>query len=463
MSCLIFTIVSFALFLLLPLTPFVHGQTTEKYWTKEPIFSETPIVCIYAPNEPLARDVIKDAWVKETEIGIKSWEHILSQTEYRDADKWNIEIIKIPLEHQKDFDNSICRVEVRFTSTLLPEQKNWVGWERFDGNKSQIKLFYMEKEICGYTFYREYDRSFPDFCYDDEFTRSKEIGNIASHEFGHSMGLGHYESSDPRINYEWSIDPYASPSIMTLSIHYDELKNQIRPLDVTKVKEIYGSNGFGELKQTITREFSILEEKNYGGFDSFFVPSSEYIKERGNTKWITIGGMVSEQAFSKGQNILLTVEFPDGEKEEWKVLATTNRQFGAQMIVNEETQVGEYFLEAKYMGYDSEKISFSILDGMTNTIQPKKETSIPNWIRNNAKWWASGTIEDRDFVMGVQYLAQQKIIRVENTYTSPIDPSQEIPEWIRNNAKWWGDGLITDSDFVKGVQYLAQQGIIQVN
>ena len=180
-------------------------------------------------------------------------------------------------------------------------------------------------------------------------------------------------------------------------------------------------------------------------------------------KFVTIGGLVSEQSFSRGQNILLTVEFPDGEKEEWKVLATTNRQFGAQMIVNEESQVGEYFLEAKYMGYDSEKISFSVLDGMTNTIQPKKETSIPNWIRNNAKWWASGTIEDRDFVMGVQYLAQQKIIRVDNTNIAPVDPNQEIPNWVRNNAKWWGNGLITDSDFVKGIQYLAQQGIIQVN
>ena len=65
--------------------------------------------------------------------------------------------------------------------------------------------------------------------------------------------------------------------------------------------------------------------------------------------------------------------------------------------------------------------------------------------------------------MGVQYLAQQKIIRVDNTSGIQADPAQEIPQWIRTNANWWSEGLITDSDFIKGIQYLAQQGIIQVN
>jgi hypothetical protein len=37
-----------------------------------------------------------------------------------------------------------------------------------------------------------------------------------------------------------------------------------------------------------------------------------------------------------------------------------------------------------------------------------------------------------------------------------------IPQWIKNNAKWWSEGTIPDSDFLKGMQYLIQQGIIQV-
>ncbi len=38
----------------------------------------------------------------------------------------------------------------------------------------------------------------------------------------------------------------------------------------------------------------------------------------------------------------------------------------------------------------------------------------------------------------------------------------EIPEWIRNNAKWWSEGLLTDQEYINGLQFLIQQGIIVV-
>jgi hypothetical protein len=47
------------------------------------------------------------------------------------------------------------------------------------------------------------------------------------------------------------------------------------------------------------------------------------------------------------------------------------------------------------------------------------------------------------------------------TVTASAD-TPAIPQWIRNNAKWWSEGTIGDSDFLHGIQYLAQQGIIQV-
>ena len=37
-----------------------------------------------------------------------------------------------------------------------------------------------------------------------------------------------------------------------------------------------------------------------------------------------------------------------------------------------------------------------------------------------------------------------------------------IPQWIKNNAEWWADGVIDDSSFVSGIQYLVKVGIIQV-
>lgn len=38
----------------------------------------------------------------------------------------------------------------------------------------------------------------------------------------------------------------------------------------------------------------------------------------------------------------------------------------------------------------------------------------------------------------------------------------QIPEWIKNNAKWWAEGQITDDDYIKGLQYLIDKGILKV-
>ena len=35
-----------------------------------------------------------------------------------------------------------------------------------------------------------------------------------------------------------------------------------------------------------------------------------------------------------------------------------------------------------------------------------------------------------------------------------------IPDWIKNNASWWADGLIDDGSFVSGMQWLISNGII---
>jgi len=37
-----------------------------------------------------------------------------------------------------------------------------------------------------------------------------------------------------------------------------------------------------------------------------------------------------------------------------------------------------------------------------------------------------------------------------------------IPEWVKNNAKWWSEGSISDTDYVKSLEYLINNGIIDV-
>jgi hypothetical protein len=37
-----------------------------------------------------------------------------------------------------------------------------------------------------------------------------------------------------------------------------------------------------------------------------------------------------------------------------------------------------------------------------------------------------------------------------------------IPDWIKNNAKWWSEGSISDADYVESLEYLINNGIIDV-
>ncbi|NIP62650.1 MAG: phosphate ABC transporter substrate-binding protein PstS, partial [Nitrosopumilaceae archaeon] len=47
-------------------------------------------------------------------------------------------------------------------------------------------------------------------------------------------------------------------------------------------------------------------------------------------------------------------------------------------------------------------------------------------------------------------------------YTAAETSEYQIPEWIKNNAKWWAEGQITDDDYIKGLQYLIDKGILKV-
>ena len=85
---------------------------------------------------------------------------------------------------------------------------------------------------------------------------------------------------------------------------------------------------------------------------------------------------------------------------------------------------------------------------------------VPSWVKNNAGWWAEGTIDDDSFVQGIQFLIKEKIIEVDTSTLS--QKSDKIPTWVKNNAGWWADGQITESDFLSGINHLVKSGIISV-
>ena len=107
----------------------------------------------------------------------------------------------------------------------------------------------------------------------------------------------------------------------------------------------------------------------------------------------------------------------------------------------------------------------------TQIVNAQSEIVVPDWIKGLGGFWSNGDISDKEFVAAIEYLIQSKIITSErlsivdgvNNDTQDTDEEQEIeiPSWIRNNAKWFAKGIIPDSDFVLGLEYMVEEKIIQ--
>ena len=86
---------------------------------------------------------------------------------------------------------------------------------------------------------------------------------------------------------------------------------------------------------------------------------------------------------------------------------------------------------------------------------------IPEWIKNNAAWWAEGAISESEFISAIQHLIKEGIIAVEPAEAA-AQQSDTVPDWIKNTAAWWAEGAISDGEFVNAIQYLIASGIITV-
>ena len=92
-------------------------------------------------------------------------------------------------------------------------------------------------------------------------------------------------------------------------------------------------------------------------------------------------------------------------------------------------------------------------------LEKQPVSSIPDWVKPIAKWWASDGIDDSEFVSALVFMINNKIIQIPPVEAQGVS-EEKIPNWIKNNAGWWADGSIDDETFVQGIEYLVKNGII---
>ncbi len=121
------------------------------------------------------------------------------------------------------------------------------------------------------------------------------------------------------------------------------------------------------------------------------------------------------------------------------------------------SETGTYKLNFENIRGTDQYTSFTVLVGeLTDNV-----VEIPDWVKNNAKWWAEGGISDNDFASGIEFMIKEGIIIVPVT-DSGQKSDAVIPDWVKNNAKWWAEGQIDDQTFANGLQFLIKVGIISV-
>ena len=147
-----------------------------------------------------------------------------------------------------------------------------------------------------------------------------------------------------------------------------------------------------------------------------------------------------------------------------KISVNPDTTFSYDLTSDAKLSEGEHAMRVQYGSskVTVQQTSFMISSGDSISLE-KADTVIPEWVRNNAGWWAEGSIDDGSFVQGIQFMIKEGLMSIPATEQGASSQGNSIPEWIKNNAGWWAEGSIDDGSFVQGIQFMIKEGLMRVS
>ena len=279
-------------------------------------------------------------------------------------------------------------------------------------------------------------------------------------------------------------DPYSYED--TNIVHFLITKNELQ-----KINQALGPNNYDNKKMDL--KLVPLSEASKSSTEFYLVETTNYeqVPTTVNISWDGSYGAGDEMPFeitffdeNRGliKDIRYAISFIDENDQELERFSGDD-PLNPGIIATEGIDVqkiripsqGQYRIDilvygtgldynAKYAGIGSGIIEIgpSLPKTTPSTPEVQLPTAIPSWIKNNAGWWADGSIDDDSFVQGIQFLIKEDVLKIPPTTQGSSSGSNEIPSWIKNNAGWWADGSIDDDSFVQGIQFLIKEGIMRI-
>ena len=139
------------------------------------------------------------------------------------------------------------------------------------------------------------------------------------------------------------------------------------------------------------------------------------------------------------------------------------RYFEKSLMIDPNNMVTKNYLSA--VEKIREKYSLDVFEMPTKkpeVLQQLEENTIPYWIKNTAGWWSKNKVSDAEFISGIEYLINNKIMNIV-AQNSSENSLNAIPSWVKNSAGWWSNNEISDAEFISGIKYLIENNIIKVS
>lgn len=73
-------------------------------------------------------------------------------------------------------------------------------------------------------------------------------------------------------------------------------------------------------------------------------------------------------------------------------------------------------------------------------------TEIPVWTKTLVSYWTSGLISDSEFTNSMNYLIQNKIVKIPSKNGNTI---YDLPTWVKTYSNWWVSGKISNDAYAE--------------